>query len=186
MAELRHPNVVLMMGFSVNPPALVTEYLSRGSLFRILHVESPVLELHWTMVLRMLVDLACGIGFLHAQAPRPIVHSDIKSPNVLVDMSWRCKVADLGLAKLKQQAEGGRQGRNGGGGGRGRGGGGRRGSCQLGLGSPAWCAPEVFTAQELTTKSDVYAFGVIMYELLYRTVPFAAVSSVPPRQQRRW
>ena len=46
------------------------------------------------MVLRMLVDIAGGIGFLHAQEPA-IVHSNLKTPNILVDKSWRCKVADL-------------------------------------------------------------------------------------------
>eukprot|EP00937_MAST-01D_sp_MAST-1D-sp2_P007469 g7469.t1 len=166
MAELRHPNVVLMMGFCVSPPAIVTEFLARGSLFKILHVRQPTIELDWTMVFLMLVDMTCGMGFLHAQNP-PVVHSDLKTPNVLVDMSWRCKVADLGLGRLKQELQRNPGFRM------------RRGSTSLGVGSPLWCAPEVFTQQRLSPQSDVFAFGIVLFEMLFRTLPYSCPQVAP-------
>ncbi|CAJ1967731.1 unnamed protein product, partial [Sphenostylis stenocarpa] len=92
MKRLRHPNIVLLMGAVIQPPKLsiVTEYLSRGSLFELLHmgnVGSSISERHR---LCMAYDVASGMNYLHQMKP-PIVHRDLKSPNLLVDNSFTVK-----------------------------------------------------------------------------------------------
>jgi serine/threonine protein kinase len=70
MAELHHPNVVMLMGFCAKPPVLVMEYMGRGSLFRVLHATD--IRLHPTMLLHVLVDVACGMSYVRSPgfAPR--------------------------------------------------------------------------------------------------------------------
>jgi len=98
MASLRHPNVVMLMGVCPAPPALVTEFMPQGSLFDMLHTSSLVLSPQ--MRVRLLMDTARGMAFLHLSDP-PVVHADLKSPNLLLTESFRVKVNDFGLSKLR-------------------------------------------------------------------------------------
>eukprot|EP00261_Vitis_vinifera_P040066 XP_019081309.1 PREDICTED: probable serine/threonine-protein kinase DDB_G0267686 isoform X2 [Vitis vinifera] len=100
MRRLRHPNVLLFMGavYSQERLAIVTELLPRGSLFRVLHKSNQVLDIRRR--LRMALDVARGMNYLHHRNP-PIVHRDLKSSNLLVDKNWNVKVGDFGLSKLK-------------------------------------------------------------------------------------
>ena len=79
MAELHHPNVVMLMGFCAKPPVLVMEYMGRGSLFRVLHATD--IRLHPTMLLHVLVDVACGMSYVRAPgfAPRASLPSPFAS-----------------------------------------------------------------------------------------------------------
>lgn len=192
MAELRHPNVVMFMGVVVSPKfaGLVMEFCPRGSFFSVLH--SDKYSLDWTLVLRILLDAARGMNFLHRHSP-PILHMDLKSPNLLVDGDWRCKVADFGLSSLKKmkqaqeandaqdevapppaQTESGELA-------------GRKSprsssnvaSLQLGgitAGTVVWAAPEVLAGTDVSELSDVYSFGLIIYEVLTRTVPYKSLA----------
>ena len=63
MADLRHPNIVMFMGLCLYPPMIVMEYCSRGSVFSAIHVER--LDLDWSLLLRLLMDAAHGMAFLH-------------------------------------------------------------------------------------------------------------------------
>ncbi|KAK9136155.1 hypothetical protein Syun_015485 [Stephania yunnanensis] len=99
MKRVRHPNVVLFMGAVTKRPhlSIVTEYLPRGSLYRLLN-RGPTGEiLDKRRRLRMALDVAKGINYLHCLSP-PIVHWDLKSPNLLVDRNWTVKVCDFGLS----------------------------------------------------------------------------------------
>lgn len=69
MAELHHPNVVMLMGFCAKPPVLVMEYMGRGSLFRVLHATD--IRLHPTMLLHVLVDVACGMSYVRSPGFAP-------------------------------------------------------------------------------------------------------------------
>ncbi|KAK4392100.1 Serine/threonine-protein kinase CTR1 [Sesamum angolense] len=102
MKRLRHPNIVLLMGAVMEPPRLsiVTEYLSRGSLYRLLHKPGANEVLDERRRLSMAYDVAKGMNYLHKHNP-PIVHRDLKSPNLLVDRKYTVKVADFGLSRLK-------------------------------------------------------------------------------------
>ncbi|XP_050899067.1 probable serine/threonine-protein kinase SIS8 isoform X2 [Lathyrus oleraceus] len=100
MRRLRHPNVVLFMGAITRPPnlSIVTEFLPRGSLYRLLH--RPNSQLDERRRLRMALDAARGMNYLHNSTP-VIVHRDLKSPNLLVDKNWVVKVCDFGLSRMK-------------------------------------------------------------------------------------
>lgn len=102
MKRVRHPNVVLFMGAVTKRPhlSIVTEYLPRGSLFRLIHKPASGEILDPRRRLRMTLDVAKGINYLHCLKP-PIVHWDLKSPNLLVDKNWTVKVCDFGLSRFK-------------------------------------------------------------------------------------
>eukprot|EP00889_Picochlorum_renovo_P002393 jgi/Picre1/29423/NNA_004811.t1 len=94
MAALRHPNVVSFLGVCLDPPCIVTEFCARGSLTDVLRgaKASPAKAsmLDWSRRLNMALDAAKGMLYLHNHAP-PIIHRDLKSPNLLVDKHWREK-----------------------------------------------------------------------------------------------
>ncbi|XP_074286924.1 putative serine/threonine-protein kinase SIS8 isoform X2 [Silene latifolia] len=100
MIRLRHPNVVLFMGAVTRPPnlSILTEFLPRGSLYRLLHRSGAQIVEKKRM--KMALDVARGMNYLHTSHPT-IVHRDLKSPNLLVDKNWVVKVCDFGLSRLK-------------------------------------------------------------------------------------
>ncbi|CAD7701403.1 unnamed protein product [Ostreobium quekettii] len=91
MMRLRHPNVLLFMGAVTEPPnlSIVTQFLPRGSLFRLLHKTNAKIDER--LRLKMATDVAKGMCYLHSFKP-PIIHRDLKSPNLLVDKDWTVKV----------------------------------------------------------------------------------------------
>ncbi|KAA3454450.1 Serine/threonine-protein kinase CTR1 [Gossypium australe] len=102
MKRLRHPNVLLFMGAVTSPQRLciVTEFLPRGSLFRLLQRNTTKLD--WRRRVHMALDIARGMNYLHHCNP-PIIHRDLKSSNLLVDRNWIVKVGDFGLSRLKHE-----------------------------------------------------------------------------------
>ncbi|XP_047337004.1 serine/threonine-protein kinase CTR1 [Impatiens glandulifera] len=145
MKRLRHPNIVLFMGAVTEPPnfSIVTEYLSRGSLYKLLHRPGARDVLDERRRLTMAYDVAKGMNYLHRRSP-PIVHRDLKSPNLLVDKKYTVKVCDFGLSRLKANTFL---------------------SSKSAAGTPEWMAPEVLRDEPSNEKSDVYSFGVILWEL---------------------
>lgn len=143
MRRMQHPNVVVFVGAVTRPPnlSIVTEYLPRGSLFRLLH--RPNCQLDERLRLKMALDVAEGMDYLHTSKPI-IVHRDLKSPNLLVDKNWVVKVCDFGLSRLKHHTFL---------------------SSKSTAGTPEWMAPEVLRNEPSTEKCDVYSFGVILWEL---------------------
>ncbi|KAF5737482.1 serine/threonine-protein kinase CTR1 [Tripterygium wilfordii] len=153
MKRLRHPNIVLFMGAVTQPPnlSIVTEYLSRGSLYRLLHKSGAREVLDERRRLSMAYDVAKGLNYLHRRNP-PIVHRDLKSPNLLVDKKYTVKVCDFGLSRLKANTFL---------------------SSKSAAGTPEWMAPEVLRDEPSNEKSDVYSFGVILWELATLQQPWA-------------
>ncbi|GJY40459.1 PAS domain-containing protein tyrosine kinase family protein [Tanacetum coccineum] len=150
MKRLRHPNVLLYMGSvcSQDKLAMVTELLPRGSLFNVLHNSGHNLDIKRR--LRMAADVARGMNYLHHRNP-PIVHRDLKSSNLLVDKNWSVKVGDFGLSKLKHATFL---------------------TARSGRGTPQWMAPEVLRNEPSNEKSDVFSFGIILWELVTQRVPW--------------
>lgn len=101
MYQLRHPNIVMFLGVCLNPPALVTEYCAKGSLYNLLQsarVSSDKAKmLSWKRLLTMAVEASLGMHYLHRHN---IEHRDLKSPNMLVDGHWNLRVADFGTSKF--------------------------------------------------------------------------------------
>ncbi|KAL5728800.1 mitogen-activated protein kinase kinase kinase [Ranunculus cassubicifolius] len=154
MLRLRHPNVVLFMGAVTHPPnlSILTEFLPRGSLYRLLH--RPNLQLDEKRRLRMALDVVKGMNYLHTSHPT-IVHRDLKSPNLLVDKNWVVKVCDFGLSRLKHHTFL---------------------SSKSTAGTPEWMAPEVLRNEPSDEKSDVYSFGVILWELATLRMPWSGMN----------
>ncbi|KAL8154276.1 hypothetical protein V2J09_012036 [Rumex salicifolius] len=152
MKTLRHPNIVLFMGAVIQPPnlSIVTEYLSRGNLFRLLHRSGAREVLDERRRLSMAYDVAKGMNYLHKRNP-PIVHRDLKSPNLLVDKKYTVKVCDFGLSRLKANTFL---------------------SSKTAAGTPEWMAPEVLRDEPSDEKSDVYSFGVILWEIATMQQPW--------------
>ncbi|RDX91734.1 Serine/threonine-protein kinase CTR1, partial [Mucuna pruriens] len=152
MKRLRHPNIVLLMGAVIQPPKLsiVTEYLSRGSLYELLHMPNVGSSLSERRRLSMAYDVASGMNYLHQMRP-PIVHRDLKSPNLLVDDSYTVKVCDFGLSRTKANTFL---------------------SSKTAAGTPEWMAPEVIRGELSNEKCDVFSFGVILWELVTLQQPW--------------
>ncbi|KAK7393020.1 hypothetical protein VNO78_21470 [Psophocarpus tetragonolobus] len=152
MKRLRHPNIVLLMGAVIQPPKLsiVTEYLSRGSLYELLHMPNVGSSLSERRRLSMAYDVASGMNYLHRMKP-PIVHRDLKSPNLLVDDSYTVKVCDFGLSRTKANTFL---------------------SSKTAAGTPEWMAPEVIRGELSNEKCDVFSFGVILWELVTLQQPW--------------
>ncbi|XP_045827595.1 dual specificity protein kinase shkB-like isoform X2 [Trifolium pratense] len=150
MKRLRHPNILLFMGAVTSPQRLciVTEFLPRGSLCRLLHRNTSKLD--WRRRVHMALDIARGVNYLHHYNP-PIIHRDLKSSNLLVDKNWTVKVGDFGLSRLKHETYL---------------------TTKTGRGTPQWMAPEVLRNEPSDEKSDVYSFGVILWELATEKIPW--------------
>ncbi|KAL2464245.1 PAS domain-containing protein tyrosine kinase family protein [Forsythia ovata] len=156
MKRLRHPNILLFMGAVTSPQRLciVTEFLPRGSLFRLLQRNTSKLD--WRRQIHMALDIARGMNYLHRCNP-PIVHRDLKSSNLLVDKNWTVKVGDFGLSRLKRETYL---------------------TTKTGKGTPQWMAPEVLRNEPSNEKADVYSFGVILWELVTQKIPWDNLNSM--------
>ncbi|KAK3242739.1 hypothetical protein CYMTET_47588 [Cymbomonas tetramitiformis] len=156
---LLHPNVVRLYGCCMTPgrSAIITELMPGGSLFDCLHRRRPCTGgsqgLTGAQRLQVLHQITAGMGFLHSFQP-PILHRDLKSRNVLVDGAMRCKLCDFGHSR--QQGS----------------------SMTESVGTVEWSAPELLRGQAATTSSDVFSFGVILWEVLTQRVPFSAQPSI--------
>ncbi|KNC46012.1 TKL protein kinase [Thecamonas trahens ATCC 50062] len=96
LLRLRHPNIVIFMGVTLEPPAIVTEFMPRGSLYDVLH--APNIFLDSSIVFKWAHQMAQGLQFL---AHSDVVHGDFKSLNVLFDSNWMPKICDFGMASVK-------------------------------------------------------------------------------------
>ena len=156
MLGLRHPNVVLFMGSWTKPPKLVivTELLTRGSLY-FTYNNSPkpaTTKEHLKLVYKIAEGMALGLNYLHNHTP-PIIHRDMKSPNVLLDDNWNAKIADFGLSRIKEE-----------------------GKVMTSVGSPLWAAPEVLRGEESGFPSDVYSFAIVVWETVEWREPYPGLS----------
>ncbi|KAH0728398.1 hypothetical protein KY285_002438 [Solanum tuberosum] len=154
MRRLRHPNVVRFMGAITRPPhlSIITEFLPRGSLYRIIH--RPHFQIDERRRIKMALDVAKGMDCLHTSNPT-IVHRDLKSPNLLVDKNWNVKVGDFGLSRLKHNTFL---------------------SSKSTAGTPEWMAPEVLRNEPSNEKCDIYSFGVILWELATLRLPWSGMN----------
>jgi serine/threonine protein kinase len=146
LSRLRHPCITTVMGAVMEKdeePMLVMEFMDHGSLYDLLHNETMVLE--GDVLLQILCDISQGIRFLHSAEPK-VIHGDLKTANILVDTRFRAKVADFGLSQEKNMG---------------------------GTGTPFWMAPELLRRESKNTdKTDVYSFGIMLYEVYARRDPY--------------
>ncbi|XP_058183699.1 leucine-rich repeat receptor protein kinase HPCA1-like isoform X2 [Rhododendron vialii] len=153
LSRVHHKNVVSLVGFCFEhgEQMLVYEYIPNGTLKESLSGKSGI-KLDWMRRLRIALGTARGLQYLHELANPPIIHRDIKSNNILLDDRLNAKVADFGLSKLLGDPEKGHV------------------TTQV-KGTMGYMDPEYYMTQQLTEKSDVYSYGVVMLELVTARQP---------------
>ncbi|OMO71647.1 hypothetical protein COLO4_28136 [Corchorus olitorius] len=152
LCQLRHPHVISLLGICVeqNELILVYEYLSKGSLERALYDEGLVPPT-WIQRLQICIGVARGLHYLHTGAKRAIIHCGINSSNVLLDHEWCPELSDFGFSKMGPLSTSKASIKR------------MESSVR---GTRSYIAPEYACFGELSDRSDVYSFGLLLFELL--------------------
>uniref|UniRef100_A0A0E0L0B4 non-specific serine/threonine protein kinase n=1 Tax=Oryza punctata TaxID=4537 RepID=A0A0E0L0B4_ORYPU len=147
ISAVQHRNLVKLHGCCIDSktPLLVYEYLENGSLDRAIFGHSS-LKLDWATRFEIILGIARGLTYLHEESTVRIVHRDIKASNVLLDTDLTPKISDFGLAKLYDEKR-------------------THMSTRI-AGTLGYLAPEYAMRGHLSEKADVFAFGVLMLEIV--------------------
>ncbi|CAM6129053.1 unnamed protein product [Calypogeia fissa] len=155
LSQVNHPNLVKLMGCCVDPkmPMVVYEFVPNGTLHEHLCKarESAPSKLDWPCRMRIAVQIAEALQYLHSQASPSIVHRDVKAENILLGNHFAAKVADFGLSKMLDT-----------------------GATHISTevkGTFGYMDPEYFSTFQLTEKSDVYSYGMVLLELITSMKP---------------
>ena len=190
ISSLRHPNIVLYMGASVDKDNyyMITEYLPNGTLFDLLHNNNNTNSnnnnkknnnnygeninnnslistnnnsinnfdnysknsffLNDSMKIKIALQIAFVIKYLHS---RKIVHCDLKSPNILIDKNYNIKLGDFGLSRFIGKNSENIKGK---------------------IGTPHWMAPEILLGGKYEYHSDIFSYGMILWEILTGDIPY--------------
>ncbi|GJT84356.1 putative serine/threonine-protein kinase-like protein CCR3 [Tanacetum coccineum] len=154
LSRLHHKHLVRLVGYCEEREErlLVYEYMKNGALYDHLHDKKNVeksssLLNSWKMRIKISLDAARGIEYLHNYAVPPIIHRDIKSSNILLDANWVARVSDFGLSLLGPESDSQQR-------------------PTKAAGTVGYIDPEYYGLNVVTAKSDVYGFGVVLLELL--------------------
>ncbi|KAF4320149.1 hypothetical protein JM18_004042 [Phytophthora kernoviae] len=155
MSFLHHPNICMLLGACLTPEnrALVIELVEQGSLWAVLRTRRR--QLTEEMRARFVLDTARGMSYLH-QFELPILHRDMKSPNLLVERDFSIKISDFGLSRVKAQIQT------------------MTGNC----GTVQWMAPEVLGNRKYTEKADVFSFGIVVWEIFTGLCPYDGMTQI--------
>ncbi|KAG7961506.1 hypothetical protein I3843_09G020700 [Carya illinoinensis] len=150
LSKVRHRHLVSLLGYSIegNERILVYEYMPQGALSKhLFHWKSVKLEpLSWKRRLNIALDVARGMEYLHSMAHQSFIHRDLKSSNILLGDDLRAKISDFGLVKLAPDGE--------------------KSVVTRLAGTFGYLAPEYAVTGKITTKVDVFSFGIVLMELL--------------------
>lgn len=151
LSQLHHPNIVLLLGACPEIGCLVYEYLENGSLEDYVYCRNGKPPLPWTIRFHIVFEVACGLAFLHNSKLDPIVHRDLKPGNILLDRNYMSKIGDVGLAKLISNVvpDNITEYRE-----------------SILAGTLFYMDPEYQRTGTVRPKSDLYAFGVIILQVL--------------------
>ncbi|XP_042480522.1 putative serine/threonine-protein kinase-like protein CCR3 [Macadamia integrifolia] len=155
LSRLHHKHLVRLVGFceEKDERLLVYDYMKNGALHDHLHSNNNVEKISsvlnsWKMRIKILLDAARGIEYLHNYAVPPIIHRDIKSSNILLDMNWTARVSDFGLSLMGPESPT------------------EEYKSTKAAGTVGYMDPEYYGLNVLTAKSDVYGLGVVLLEIL--------------------
>jgi hypothetical protein len=160
LAKLRHPNITLLLGVCLSPRyCIVTEFVSCGSLFDLIHRHRELPNWGVARIIGVSREICVGMSYLHSQG---VLHCDLKSSNILITESWGVKIADFGLSFLFPDSEDGSSGTEH-----------DTSRVPLGcVGTHHWIAPEVLRGEEYSQAADIYSFGIILWEMIHRKIPY--------------
>ena len=159
-----HPNLLTLIGFCIkaNNIFLVTEFCEGGTLFDILYRKHIDRKLTFRQKIKILLDVARGMQYLH-QLKRQIIHRDLKSLNILIDkkikddsLDFEAKIADFGLARSFDNPTD---------------------FVTKRMGTFHWMAPEIFSDKPYNSKTDMYAFAIIVWEIFAEKTPYYHLDS---------
>ncbi|CAN4087490.1 unnamed protein product [Withania somnifera] len=155
LSRLHHKHLVRLVGYceEMDEKLLVYEFMRNGALYDHLHdknnlEKSSSVVNSWKMRIKLALDAARGIEYLHNYAVPPIIHRDIKSSNILIDANWIARVSDFGLSLMWPETDASFS------------------QPMRAAGTVGYIDPEYYGLNVLTAKSDVYGFGVVLLELL--------------------
>jgi len=152
LCKVHHSNLVELIGYAATVDELfvVYEYVRKGMLKS--HLHDPQSKgntpLSWIMRNQIALDAARGLEYIHEHTKTHYVHRDIKTSNILLDEAFRAKISDFGLAKLVEKTGEGEI------------------SVTKVVGTYGYLAPEYLSDGLATSKSDIYAFGVVLFEII--------------------
>ncbi|KAL2485038.1 putative receptor protein kinase TMK1 [Abeliophyllum distichum] len=150
LTKVRHRHLVALLGYCLdkNERLLVYEYMPQGTLSRYLFnwKEEGLKPLEWTKRLTIALDVARGVEYLHGLAQQSFIHRDLKPSNILLGDDMRAKVSDFGLVRLAPD--------------------GKASLVTRLAGTFGYLAPEYAVTGRVTTKIDVFGFGVILMEMI--------------------
>ncbi|KAJ7554087.1 hypothetical protein O6H91_06G124400 [Diphasiastrum complanatum] len=150
LTKVRHRHLVALLGYCIDgfEKLLVYEYMPNGNLSQHLLDKGKLgwKPLNWSQRLSVALDVARAMEYLHLLAHKSFIHRDLKSSNILLDDKFRAKVSDFGLVKLAPEG---------------------KHSIETKLaGTFGYLAPEYAVTGRVTTKADVFSFGVVLMELI--------------------
>ncbi|XP_024518736.1 probable LRR receptor-like serine/threonine-protein kinase At1g67720 isoform X1 [Selaginella moellendorffii] len=169
LSRIHHRNLVSFLGFCQEGKEriLVYEFMHIGTLRDCLYAkEEDRLVLDWTARLKVLLDAAKGLDYLHTGCNPSIIHRDVKSSNILISDKKTGKVADFGLSKMTSE-----------------------GSSLVSTtvkGTVGYLDPEYYMNQRLTEKSDVYSFGIVLLETISAREPLSPELFEPESNIVQW
>lgn len=150
LSLLHHPHLVNLVGYCADGDQriLVYEYMANGSLEdHLLDLRPGKKALDWDTRMKIAAGAAKGLEYLHEQANPPVIYRDFKASNILLDENFSPKLSDFGLAKLGPTGD-------------------KTHVSTRVMGTYGYCAPEYALTGQLTTKSDIYSFGVVFLEII--------------------
>uniref|UniRef100_A0A2C9U2G7 Protein kinase domain-containing protein n=1 Tax=Manihot esculenta TaxID=3983 RepID=A0A2C9U2G7_MANES len=164
ITTLHHKNIISLLGFCFenNKLLLVYDFLSRGSLEENLHGKrKDSLAFGWSERYKVAVGIAGALNYLHNETSQPVIHRDVKSSNILLSDDFDPQLSDFGLAKWTSTSS-------------------SHIICTDVAGTFGYLAPEYFMYGKVNDKIDVYAYGVVLLELLSGRKP---ISNEHPKGQ---
>ncbi|KAK4492429.1 hypothetical protein RD792_003236 [Penstemon davidsonii] len=150
LSLLHHQNLVNLIGYCADGDQrlLVYEYMPLGSLEdHLLDLPPEQPPLNWLTRMKIAYHAAKGVEYLHDKANPPVIYRDLKSSNILLDREFNAKLSDFGLAKLGPVGD-------------------KTHVSSRVMGTYGYCAPEYQRTGQLTVKSDIYSFGVVLLEII--------------------